>query len=227
MGIILPIKNKAVLPVIGGLLASALVIGWWFGIRDSTPGVQERRASFPAYGSVEELSEAANVIVLGTVRGIAGHDLDRGIKSDRVLGIFNYGVTATPIVFYQFEVSSALKGQPRTNEIIVVRSDPKRVRNHSETELKNGESLLLFLADRTTDPFDTRRFEKFPYLYVPLSLDSGVFDVSGGFATPRLKGLFSGPDGPGASSFTIEEIRSSIGEDVRTEVPEEMPVSGR
>lgn len=207
----IPLKRGIILPVLGGGLVSFLVFVWWSVIGDSDPETQNRRATYKGYESIEELTKEADLVVVGVVREIAGRDVDRGLGPVGESIDLNSDSVAIPMVFYRIEVSSVLKGQPDGNMIIVATGDPERINNESETALIAGQSLLLFLDDRTTDPISAQKFEDFPYFYVPLSLDTGVFDVTNGeVATSRLKGLFAEAETTNAQQFTIDQIRSEV-----------------
>jgi hypothetical protein len=144
------------------------------------------------YSSIEELGDSPylDAVVTGTVKGVAGHDKNKGI----------------PLVFYEFEVSDVLFGN--VDETIIVSlidtsSKTKTSLNDNVTQFIEGEQLLLFLGERDSSGLSCGN--RFYHFYTPISYDNGVFDIlPDGIVSPRMQWAFT------AETFTIDEIRGII-----------------
>ena len=152
------------------------------------------------YSSIEELFASSNLdaVVIGTVKGVAGHDTNKGI----------------PLVFYTFEVSDVLFGN--VDETIIVslidtNSRTKTSLNDNVTQFIEGEQLLLFLGERDSSGLSCG--SPFYHFYTPISYDNGVFDIlPDGLVSPRMQWAFI------AETFTINEIREIVSSDFVTAV---------
>ena len=169
---------------------------------------------FETYSSIVDLSGVADLVIVGTVDRVAGRDLDYG-TSDPEEKQYHTGI---PVVYYEVSVDETLKGSADASSIIVVRTDGDRVYNDDSTPLNPGHSVVLFLKKRTYTPGITTY--KNSVIYVPVSMDNGVFDVADnapeGFdgripgntvVTPR--GQKAVMFGEGAT-FTMAEVRQAI-----------------
>ena len=145
---------------------------------------------------------------------MAGRDLDYGTDDAEEKQYH----TRIPVVYYEVSVDETLKGSADASSIIVVRPDAAEVYNEDSTPLNSGHSVVLFLKKRTYTPGITTY--KNSVIYVPISMDNGVFDVADnapeGFdgripgntvVTPR--GQKAVMFGEGAT-FTMAEVRQAI-----------------
>ena len=169
---------------------------------------------FETYSSIVDLSGVADLVIVGTVDRVAGHDLDYGTSDPEE----KQNHRPTPVVYYEVSVAEALKGSADGSSIIVVRPDAAEVYNEDSTPLNPGHSVVLFLKKRTYTPGITTY--KDSVIYVPVSMDNGVFDVADnapeGFdgripgntvVTPR--GQKAVMFGEGAT-YTMAEVRQAI-----------------
>ena len=193
------------------------VVAWWFLVRHDSaeaPRIFYAHSDFKTYSSVGDLLGDADLVIVGTTNGITGRDLDYG-TDDPDEKQYHLG---SPIVYYEVAVNETLKGNADGETIIVVRDDPARVISEDSTPLDSNHKVVLFLEKRTYTPGITTH--KNSVIYVPISMDSGVFDVAdnapegfdGNLAgntmiTPRMQreGMF----GTG-TTFTMAEVRQAI-----------------
>jgi hypothetical protein len=162
------------------------------------------------YTSIESLSDYADVVVVGTVKGIVGRETDYGKKLNPLeKGVAEDG-SGIPMVYYEIDVTETLQGMT-DNTIIVARMDSDQLLTEEVTTLQTGEQVLLFLLDRTGDALGLTLFDEF---YVTVSLDNGVFDLlPGDIARPRLPHYFATPTAEGVlepPTFSLIEIRDTI-----------------
>ena len=189
---------------------------WWFGIRDAQPPTLQRTAAaFKGYTSVTGLAEDADVIVVGTVEGIVGRGWDEGSEGNPAPGIIPDEHTKTPMAFYQVAVSEVLQGDPGAT-IIVARIDHTIRWDNNEKPLETGQEVLLFL-DSIDNPDVFTIFKDRKDLYVPLSLDNGVFEVSDNKAVPRMNSFFRTPGDVEVKSFALDEVREKLGDTKKAE----------
>ena len=203
------IMKGNVLTIAAGVLASAVVLIWWFGIRDAEPAVQNVVSAMRGHTSIESLSEYADVAVIGTVKGIVGREVDYGKKLNPLqIGLDKHG-PGIPMVYYEIDVTEALQGTAEST-IIVARMDTERRLTEEATALRTGESVLLFLLEAGDGPGMTL-YDEF---YVTVSLDNGVFDLlPGDIASPRLPHYFATPTADGVletPTFSLNEVRTTI-----------------
>ena len=199
-------SRKFILPTIAGLLTAAVVINWWFGIRDPEPeGETEPKvrieASSPGYFSVEDLAGASDAIVVGVFGDVISREIDYGIEEDGS-SEDDWGI---PMVFHSVEVREILKGEPGS-VIVVGRLDDTDIMTDAVKPIEKGERYILFLLDATED---ARRFERYADvdkdIYITVSDDIGVFELSkNDIATPREFVVSSDDE---MSSYTLNEIR--------------------
>ena len=190
-----------------GVVASILML------RDNDPGTRYASFSSLVYSSLEELVAASDVVVVGTVTGVAARGEDYGTTDpDELADYERAGVPPRPVVFYEIAVSETLKGL-HTTPVFVEGFDPERLVAAEISTLRAGERVLLFLKGRRLD-------EKAPALrftasslptdvtaYITLGLDNGVFDISvSGAVRPRMPHRFT----TGTLPATLDGIRTRL-----------------
>jgi hypothetical protein len=190
-------------PVLGLVAAAAAGVIVW---QVTSSGDEPRYGSFsaPVYGSIEDLATAADVIVEGTVEGVAGRELDYGTANpaEQVEG------TGVPFVFYNVTVVQTLKGHPG-DRIIVGNVDGEKLVAEGITPLRSGEQVLLFLIEQTSAE-DSPGLALFDAYYTTLSLDAGVFDVlPSGDLQPRFGLYLSTGDSVLSRSDVLRRIAGS------------------
>ena len=159
------------------VVAVAVVVIWTNTDRGGTVGeTVVRELDFPHMtSSIEQLSEFADVVVIGTVAEVVATGTDRGQNNE-----------GPPIAYtlYKLDVWEALKGDV-PDSIYVFRIDPSEFPNDPLTELAVDETVALYLyenpaslAPTITSITDTA--------YVPIALDNGVFDVETTGAVGRV-----------------------------------------
>ena len=202
-------KLKVVLPAAVAMLTSLIVLGWWFGIRDSSPSLTYVTSAFKGYESIESITEDSDAVGIGTIKGIIGstvHKLNN--PAPRTIPDSHL---ERPYVFYEVEVHETLKGTPG-DTIILLRTDHTRQWNEDAKPLEAGGQVLLFLASRAGST-GLGEFGDLKNLYVTLSHDHGVFEISGDTAVPRTPYFKAekGEDGNRIEAFTLAEIRAKTG----------------
>ncbi len=194
------------------VIVSATISGVWFSIgpgKSDTASLDTRASAFVSvrYSTLEELSTDADVVVIGTVNGIAEKGVDRGAEGDG-LGI--------PYTIYEVEVEEVLKGEVE-DTIYVHRYRPGFFVSEMVTKLTKGETVALYLRQDTNRLAPTITYDTF---YAPLTFDNSVFDVSTSGAvgpvrrvddeavvTPRgvSPSMFSSE-----STFKVSDLREAI-----------------
>lgn len=181
------------------------MLGWWFIVREPALGPIHISGSQPGYKSIESLSRAADVVVIGTVKSIAGREPYYTGSGSGDIGI--------PSVFYEVEVNETLQGNPG-DTIIVAQIDNAAadvIVSDAGSALNVGERLALFLSHRAVDEYGLKEFGDIDNLYVIVSDDNGTFDVSADeVATPRMPYLFRTPGGTDTPTFTLDQIRAGV-----------------
>ena len=164
-------RSKWLLTLGSAVLASLIVTVGWLSAVNLRPGAQPLRVvrgvAMPVYSSLDELSAEADTVVLGTVKSVAAVGLDRSASGQSIL---------RPYTIYEFDVTVPLKGEV-DDSIYVFMTDPGAF-DAPITKLRKGETLLLYLLERTTDDAPTVTITD--RVYVTLSWDNAVFDVSTG-----------------------------------------------
>ena len=119
------------------------IAAWWFLVRDDAAEapILYSLVDFETYSSIGDLSGVADLVIVGTVDGVAGRDLDYG-TDDAEEKQYHTGI---PVVYYEVSVDETLKGSADASSIIVVRTDGDRVYNDDSTPLNPGHSVVLFL----------------------------------------------------------------------------------
>ena len=124
------------------------------------------------YSTLEDLTEDSDAVILGTVREIAQTGISRGKEGDG---------TAIPYSLYEVEVVEAFKGEV-SETIYVSRTDPSFLEDTVSfhgvplTKLQRDETVVLYLHRMSADIEPTITLTD--TIYVPLSFDNGVFDVT-------------------------------------------------
>ena len=172
-----------------GVVAAILVL------RDDDPGIRYASFSGPTYNSLKELAAASDLVVVGTVTGVAARGEDYGTTDRDVLADYERaGVPPRPLVFYEIAVSETLKGQ-HTTPIFVRGLDAERLIAAEISVLRAGERVLLFLRGRERPPglrFTESSLPTDQTTYITLGLDNGVFDISDtGTVRPRMPQRFT------------------------------------
>jgi hypothetical protein len=183
-------------------------------ISEGPPTPVTVESSYESYPTVGDLSGAADGVVIGVVGEMVDTFLMDGCDPQADPSTGKPFFYARMDVF-EVKVERWLSGEPKTEVIRVVSLDPTSVVDPEWTPLESGERLLLFLV-RNNVPCPEGRGE----LWLPLSADNGVFDVSGDVVVPRsdtVTGLAS-PAGDRASgadqeaiSFLVEEVAGLSG----------------
>ena len=177
--------KAAVLVAAVAALASAAVAATLLQKEDNT-GVAYVAASGVVYQSLEELATIADLVVVGTVTGVAARADDYQTTDPDLL--------AEPIVFYEIAVGETLKGQAGES-VYVGRIDPERAIVFDITPLRPRQKVLLFLRGRERPPglrFTGTGLPVGQTPYIVLGMDNGVFDVSNtGSVTPRMPARFA------------------------------------
>jgi hypothetical protein len=159
--------------------------------------------SAPTFGSVEELTAAANLVVEGVVRGVAGRELDYGTANLEERA----GEPGVPFVYYDIEIIDTLKGAT-TASIVVGNVDGENLISDQITPLEPGDRVLLFLIEQIREQ-DSPGLTMFDFYYTTLSLDAGIFDVlSDGTIRPRAPALVGTSD----VALTREEVAGLVSE---------------
>ena len=210
--------KKAILVAIGLSVVVVGSISVWLGDRCDT-GALPIYGSLdgPVYESVEELTEGADLIVVGTVTGwykgkrCATVDFVESIKYKIV------GINADPIIFTEVKVSETLKGE--AGAVITLGGyDAQRFVADNLTFLDTREEVLLFLSGPV--PTDKPRYRLSPGTSTPdmyynsLGNDNGVFEIYGGgrVIIPRMPELFDldkVPEDLAGIRLHVQEIVSS------------------
>ena len=208
-------SKRIVLPIIAAVFASLVVVMMWFALpsqakQDTSKGIF---TSFQilTFSSIEELSNASDAVVIGTVNGVVGHEINYGANPDEEYGIFKYTIHFLTEVYYEIDVTEILKGE--TAETIIVASpDMDQAICNEVTPLRDGEEVLLFLKERTKG--EAPGLKLYEHFYWIVSLDNGVFDVVEGDAVqPRYAEAFVEPNEDGTfttPTYNLSEVREKI-----------------
>ena len=202
------VRNRQwiVFPVLASIVASLLVVVVWSGMQGAGATNRLRaHISFVSYPSVEELSAASELVILGKVEGVVARQADYGgeealHKADDWAGL--------PMVFYRVAVTETLQGQA-TDTIVVSSFDADLLIVDNVTPLRPGQEVLLFLAaDRS--PGITVVGER----YAVLGGDNGGFDVlPGGLVQPRRPSVFRDWQGEHAAeplTYSLAEVQQRV-----------------
>ena len=187
-----------------GVVAAILVL------RDDDPGIRYASFSSPTYSSLEDLVAASDLVVVGTVTGVAARGEDyRTTDRDELADYERAGIPPLPLVFYEIAVSETLKGQ-HTTPIFVRGYDTERLITAEASILRTGERVLLFLVGREIPPglrFTDSSLPTDQTVYLALGHDNGVFDISdNGTVRPRIPQRFTA----GSLPTGLDEMRTRL-----------------
>ena len=150
------------------------------------------------YSSIEQLSAASDLVVLGTAGEVVAREIDYGTSDpDERQG------QGIPTVFYRAAVTETLRGQAGAT-VIVAAPDVEEVSMGGQaTALRSGQQVLLFLKEQTAN--DAPGITAYDHFYVTVNLDNGVFDrVGDDSVQPRMSEAFE------AVRFSLEEVRGKV-----------------
>ncbi len=152
----------------------------------------------PVYSSIEQLSAASDLVVLGTVKGIVAREVDYGSE-----GPGEGQEQGQPIVFYEIEVNETLRGKAGAT-VVMAAPDVNEISTGGEASAwRSGEQVLLFLVDE-----DAPGITASNDYYVTVSLDNGVFDrLDGDLVTPRMVGALE------EAEYRLSEVRGKMKSD--------------
>ncbi len=190
-------RREVVFPVLFAALVSVLVATTWFVMRGEEGPTLVGGVDMPVYSSIEELSVASELVVLGTVAGVVAREVDYGTANpDERHG------EGVPSVFYEVAVTETLRGEAGST-IIVGAPDVDKVLMSEATALRSGQEVLLFLLEQT--PEDAPGITAYDHFYVTVSLDNGVFDRLGANSVaPRMPETFE------VANFGLDEVRLKV-----------------
>ena len=96
----------------------------------------------PVYSSIEQLSAASDLVVLGTVKGIVAREVYYGSE-----GPGEGQEQGQPIVFYEIEVNETLRGKAGAT-VVMAAPDVNEISTGGEASAwRSGEQVLLFLVE--------------------------------------------------------------------------------
>ena len=210
--------KKALFRGIGLTVVVVGLVAVWLGDRCDTGALRIYGSlDGPVYESVEELTEGADLIVVGTVTGwykgkrCATVDFVESIKYKIA------GINADPIIFTEVKVSETLKGE--AGAVITLGGyDAQRFVADNLTFLDTREEVLLFLSGPV--PTNKSRYRLSPGTSTPdmyynsLGNDNGVFEIyrGGRVIIPRMPELFDldkVPEDLAGIRLHVQEIVSS------------------
>lgn len=205
-------RKRVIYPIISAVLASLLIVTVWFEMPSAEPSATTIASiDFPVYSSVEELTAVSDTVVIGTVKGIVGHEINYGANPDEEYGIFKDQIHFLTEVYYEIDVTKTLKGE--TAETIIVASlDMDQTICDEVTPLRAGEEVLLFLKERTKG--EAPGLKLYEHCHWIVSLDNGVFDIlDGNVVQPRYAEAFVEPKEDGtfeSPTFSLTEVCEKI-----------------
>ncbi len=192
--------RSIILPVAGAIAAACLVLAGWF-MRASLPFVQHVSSiSVRPYEGIADLTSASDLVVRGTVNGIAGRQIDYGTQDPEKIAKGG----GSPVIFYEVSVSETLHGESDST-IVVAGTDFGliRIAGDKETPLLRGQEVLLFLTKHTNT--EKPGITLYDVFYVPVGMDNGVFDVGqDGTVAPRLPEFFPN------DKYTLSKVRIQV-----------------
>ncbi len=127
------------------------------------------------YSSVEELTLAADVVVVATANDTARHVVEGGI----------------PVVYREFAVDEVIfdsSGFVGEDTIDVSLFDTDELVVEQQSDIVEGQRLLLFLDQVSVE--EVAAIKPLAQVFSPLSSDNAIFDVSdSGAITPRSRAI--------------------------------------
>jgi hypothetical protein len=162
-----------------GSVLTALALMAAGGCGGPSHEVAQMETSGRLYPSIEALTEAADLAVVGHVSRVVAKEIDGGggpeTRENAAEGI--------PMVFYEFIVTKTVKGNVPGGKLILGAVDLTRISVLEESELRTGQEVLLYLLRRT--PATSPGISSVGTHYVTLAGDNAVFDLVEGVATAR------------------------------------------
>ena len=175
-------KYQWMLPLGSMVVASIIAVGAWFvvGAMKSETAVQETHQTATSlilnlYPTLGDLSESADTVILGEVKGTVHTGVSFGTDGTGGIGV--------PYTLYQVEVHETFKGDA-SGTIYVMRTDPgflgeaPGMGEYPLTTLTVGADVVLYLYGPNIDLEPTIPSGLVDAFYTPLGFDNGVFDVS-------------------------------------------------
>ena len=161
--------------------------------------------SMDVYPTLDGLSGAADIVVLGTVSRLVESGNTRGMEQDG--GTYPYNL-------YEFEIVESFKGDVG-GTIYVVRTDPSLfggapgMAEYPLTKLSAGDTVVLYLDSMSATIVPETGLTG--TLYGPVSFDNGVFDVTvtGPDTKVHPRGVSPSMFAKG-TVFTAADIRQAI-----------------
>jgi hypothetical protein len=176
---------------------------------DGPPTPITVESSYESYPTVDALLGASDGAVIGVVGEVVDTFLDDGCDPQTDPSTEKSFFYPRMDVF-EVKVERWLSGDSKTEVIRVVSLDPTSVVDSEWTPLVSGERLLLFLVRNVPCG------ESIGEVWVPLSADNGVFDMTGDVVVPRsstVTGLVTAsPDRKPSESYRLAEIEGLIGD---------------
>jgi hypothetical protein len=142
--------------------------------------------SYPARSSVESLAKSADAVVILTVGDVVDREVDYGGNPP----VYESGAKATgiPMEYREVKILKILSQKAEIGKVRLGYPDQANTQ-FDVTALVSGQMLLMFL-DHVVKPSDV--IGRIREVWVPLSGDSGVFDLAG--ETARARGRCARPD---------------------------------
>ena len=152
-------------------------------------------ADMTVYSSIERLSAASDLVVVGTVKEVVARELDYGSE-----GPGEGQRQGLPVVFYEVEVNETLRGKAGATVIMAAPDVDEISMGGEATALRSGQQVLLFLVRG-----DAPGITAYDNYYVTVSLDNGVFDrLDGDLVTPRMVGTLE------ETEYRLSEVRGKV-----------------
>jgi hypothetical protein len=129
---------------LGALVAVLVALGLsaCSGASSTTAGAADYRPVVhfdgPEYSSVQDLGQAADAVVVGTVTGVRARTAEPQPDGDA-------SDDALPIALYELKLDRVLKGDPSAGPILVTRIDTTKVATTDHTPFEVGQQVVLFL----------------------------------------------------------------------------------
>lgn len=174
------------------------------GLASCSDDRQVIHMSGPVYSSVEDLTAAADVVVVATATDSARRVVEgAGEREDG-------GIPMMYRVFTVNEVILDPHGFISGDTIDVSLFDTDELIAEQESEIATGDKLLMFLdrvgADEQVAAGETNTIKPLTQVFSPLSSDNGIFDVTGADAiTARSSAI-----GAGISTDTLDTVRETV-----------------
>ena len=152
-------------------------------------------ADMAVYSSIERLSAASDLVVVGTVKEVVARELDYGSEGPR-----EGQRQGLPVVLYEVEVNETLRGKAGATVIMAAPDVDEISMGGEATALRSGQQVLLFLVRG-----DAPGITAYDNYYVTVSLDNGVFDrLDGDLVTPRMVGTLE------ETEYRLSEVRGKV-----------------